>query len=147
MKSIFEEDTYNEIKERISNLDENTQAKWGKMNVRQMTWHCQGPFNIILGKDHYGMKPNWLAKVFFKKSLYNDKPWRKGLPTAKFLKTQEQKDFNAEKTKLEALLDEAYSQRDKTEWEPHPAFGYFTAQQWGQMQYKHLDHHLKQFGV
>lgn len=147
MKSIFEDDTYNEIKHRISELNENSQAQWGKMNVGQMTWHCQGPFNIILGKDHYGMKPNWLARALFKKSLYNDKPWRKGLPTAKFLKTQDQKNFDEEKAKLITLIDEAYAQRDKTEWEPHPAFGHFTAQQWGQMQYKHLDHHLKQFGV
>ena len=147
MKSIFEESAYNEIKSRLGNLNGNAEANWGKMNVGQMVWHCQGPLNIILEKDDYGMKPSWLAKVFFKKSLYNDKPWKKGLPTAKFLKTRDDKDFNSEKAKLEALLDETYAHKDKSEWNPHPAFGYFTAQQWGQMQYKHLDHHLKQFGV
>lgn len=147
MKSIFEEEAYNEIKARLNNLNENSQANWGKMNVGQMAWHCQGPFNIILGKNDYGMKPNWFAKVFFKKSLYNDKKWSKGLPTAKFLKTKENKDFNTEIATLKALIDETYSHKEKTEWEPHPAFGYFTKQQWGQMQYKHLDHHFRQFGV
>ncbi|MFC0604719.1 DUF1569 domain-containing protein [Winogradskyella pulchriflava] len=147
MKSIFEEKAYNEIKTRLNNLNENSQANWGKMNVGQMAWHCQGPFNIILGKNDYGMKPNWFAKVFFKKSLYNDKKWSKGLPTAKFLKTKENKDFNTEIATLKALIDETYSYKEKTEWEPHPAFGYFTKQQWGQMQYKHLDHHFRQFGV
>ena len=93
------------------------------------------------------MKPSWLAKIFFKKSLYNEKPWKKGLPTAKFLKTKDQKDFSVEKENLVKLIDETYQHRDKTEWNPHPAFGYFTAQQWGKMQYKHLDHHLRQFGV
>ena len=117
------------------------------MNAAQMIWHCQGPLNIILQKNDYGMKPNWFAKVFFKKSLYNDKPWRKGLPTAKFLKTKEDKNFKTESVKLGALIDETYNQRDKTEREPHPAFGYFTSQQWGQMQYKHLDHHFRQFRV
>ena len=147
MKSIFEENAYHEIKSRIDNLNENSQASWGKMNVGQMAWHCQGPFNIMLQKENYGLKPNWLAKVFFKKALYNDKPWRKGLPTAKFLKAKEDKAFNSEISTLKSLIDEAYAEKDKTEWEPHPAFGYFTAQQWGQLQYKHLDHHLKQFGV
>lgn len=147
MQSIFEDEAYTEIKSRINKLNENSKANWGKMNVSQMAWHCQGPLNILLQKEDYGMKPSWLAKLFFKKSLYNDKPWRKGLPTAKFLKTRDQKDFNSEKAKLEALIDEVYAQRDKSDWEPHPAFGYFTAQQWGQMQYKHLDHHFKQFGV
>ncbi|NND11366.1 MAG: DUF1569 domain-containing protein, partial [Flavobacteriaceae bacterium] len=37
--------------------------------------------------------------------------------------------------------------RDKAEWEPHPSFGYYTKDQWGKTQYKHLDHHLRQFGV
>ncbi|WP_299519350.1 DUF1569 domain-containing protein [Winogradskyella sp.] len=147
MQSIFDENAYNEIKARMDKLNENSEADWGKMNVGQMVWHCQGPLNILLGKTDYGMKPSWLAKLFFKKSLYNDKPWKKGLPTAKFLKTKDEKDFNAEKNNLETLIDEAYAQREKAEWEPHPAFGYFTAQQWGQMQYKHLDHHLRQFGV
>ena len=147
MKSLFDSDAYQEIIGRIEKLDEHATANWGKMDVGQMTWHCQGPFNIMLEKNDYGMKPNWLAKVFFKKSLYNDKSWRKNLPTAKFLKAKENKNFNIEKPKLVELVNEAYSHRERKEWNPHPGFGYFTQDQWGQMQYKHLDHHLKQFGV
>ncbi|WP_204346333.1 DUF1569 domain-containing protein [Psychroserpens algicola] len=147
MKSLFQQETHEEIMNRLEQLDEAAQANWGKMNVGQMTWHCQGPLNIMLEKNDYGLKPNWFAKVFFKKSLYNDKSWRKNLPTAKFLKPKEDKDFSTEKRKLTELINEAYSHRDKTEWKPHPGFGYFTADQWGQMQYKHLDHHFRQFGV
>ena len=147
MQSIFDESVYNELKTRVNNLNENSKANWGKMSVGQMAWHCQGPFNILLQKEDYGLKPNWLAKVFFKKSLYNDRKWSKGLPTAKFLKTKDQKEFNTEIATLKVLIDETYSHKDKTEWEPHPGFGYFTPQQWGQMQYKHLDHHFRQFGV
>ncbi|MEH6536442.1 MAG: DUF1569 domain-containing protein [Psychroserpens sp.] len=147
MKSLFSPQAHSEIMSRLEQLDQNKQASWGKMKVGQMAWHCQGPFHIMLEKNDYGMKPSWFAKVFFKKSLYNDKPWRKNLPTAKFLKPIEDKDFNTEKSKLEALINEAYSHRDKAEWKSHPAFGYFTADQWGQMQYKHLDHHFSQFGV
>ncbi|MBT8310620.1 MAG: DUF1569 domain-containing protein [Flavobacteriaceae bacterium] len=148
MKSIFDENTFKEVEERINKLDENTKAQWGKMSVGQMAWHCQGPLNIMLGKNHYGMtKPNWFAILFFKKSLYNDKPWRKGLPTAKFLKAAEEKDFKSEKVALLELLSEVGDQLDKENWGKHPGFGYFTDDQWGRMQYKHLNHHLRQFGV
>ncbi|MEZ4858251.1 MAG: DUF1569 domain-containing protein [Flavobacteriaceae bacterium] len=147
MKSLFDESVYNEIRTRINNLNENSERQWGKMTHGQMMHHCQGPFNIMLGKNDYGMKPNWLAKVLFKKSLYNDKPWRKNLPTAKFLKETEPRDFSTEKKKLEALLDEFHSQRERNDWPDHPGFGHFTKQQYGQMQFKHLDHHLRQFGV
>ena len=117
------------------------------MSVGQMLNHCQGPLNIILEKEDYRLKPNFLAKLFFKKMLYNDTPFRKNLPTAKFLKESEPKDFSTEKKKLTTLLEEFESQSNREEWKPHPGFGYFTKQQWGQMQYKHLDHHFRQFGV
>lgn len=147
MKNLFEESVYKEIRERLNNLNENSERQWGKMTHGQMMHHCQGPFNIMLGKNDYGMKPNWLAKVFFKKSLYNDKLWRKNLPTASFLKETEPRNFQVEKKNLEGLLDEFNSQRDRDHWPEHPGFGYFTKEQYGQMQYKHLDHHLRQFGV
>jgi hypothetical protein len=147
MKSLFDADTFSEINTRINNLSEASEKQWGKMTHGQMLHHCQGPFNIMLEKNDYGMKPNWLAKVFFKKLLYNDKPWRHNLPTAKFLKETEPRDFSTERQQLLTLLDEFQSQRNREDWKPHPGFGYFTKQQWGQLQYKHLDHHLRQFGV
>jgi len=147
MKNLFNEAAYQEIRDRMNNLNENSERQWGKMTHGQMMRHCQGPFNIMLGKNDYGMKPNWFAKVFLKKSLYSDKLWRKNLPTAKFLKETEPRDFTAEKKKLEELLDEFHSQSGRESWPDHPGFGYFTNEQWGKMQYKHLDHHLRQFGV
>ena len=147
MKSLFDNETYFRTLARLHILEENSQKQWGKMSVGQMLHHCQGTFNIMLEKDDYGLKPNFLAKLFFKKMLYNDTPYRKNLPTAKFLKEYDPKNFEIEKKKLLALLKEFNDNSEKEEWKPHPGFGYFTKQQWGQMQYKHLDHHLKQFGV
>ena len=147
MKSIFEQNTYNEIKKRLDNLSEDAQPQWGKMNVGQMVHHCQAPLNIILEKKDYGLKPNWFVKTFFKKSLYNDKPWKKGLPTAPAFKETEPRNFDEEKKTLENLMDQLVEQKDRDDWPIHPMFGVFTKDQWGQMQYKHLDHHLRQFGV
>lgn len=147
MKSLFDPKTFSEVKDRINLLSENSQKQWGKMSVGQMLHHCQGTLNIMLDKEDYGLKPNLLAKVFFKRMFYNDTPYWKNLPTAKFLKESEPKNFSNEKSKLILLLDEVETQRNRTDWKPHPGFGYFTKQQWGQMQYKHLDHHLRQFGV
>lgn len=147
MKSLFDQEAYDEIRSRLQALSENSERQWGKMTPGQMLRHCQAPLNIILEKEDYGFKRNWLAILFFKKSLYNDKPWRKNLPTAGPLKQKEPRDFTKEKAALESLLDEFDTQRAREEWPPHPGFGEFTKQQLGQMQYKHLDHHLTQFGV
>ena len=147
MKSLFDENVKEEIKHRINCLNEQSNPQWGKMNAPQMLFHCQFPLKIALKKDHPKIKPNLLAKLFFKKSLYNDKPWGKNLPTTPSLRVTEDKKFDHEKQELFALIEEFSNQRDKTLWEPHPMFGKFTSEQWGKMQYKHLDHHLTQFDV
>lgn len=147
MKSLLSEDRYQEIKARLELLTENAEKGWGKMSVGQMCWHCQYPLKLSITNKPNTSKGNWFLKTFFKKLLYNDKPWHKNLPTAPQLKTKETKDFNSEHEILKSLVNEFYDVRDREEWHPHPAFGTFTKEQWGQMQYKHLDHHLTQFGV
>ncbi|MEM7085605.1 MAG: DUF1569 domain-containing protein [Bacteroidota bacterium] len=147
MKSLFDDETYSEIRNRLNNLSENSERQWGKMTPGQLACHLQMPLNIILEKADYGVKPNWLVNLLFKKTMYSDKLWRKNLPTAKGFKITDDKDFATEKAKLEALLDEFDAQRDRTHWQPHPAFGPLTKDQWGKMQYKHLDHHFRQYGV
>jgi cAMP phosphodiesterase len=147
MKSFFENGVYDEISTRINTLNENTTSKWGKMNVSQMLNHCQVPLNVILEKKDYNLKPNWLINLLFKKAMYSDKPWRKNMPTAKGFAVTDKKDFKVEKETLDTLLQELNSLTERNEWQPHPAFGKLTKDQWGKMQYKHLDHHLRQFGV
>lgn len=147
MKNLLTEEGYKDIKNRLDALTEDNERQWGKMTHGQMVHHCQGPLNIMMQKKDYGLKPNWFIKALFKKSLYSDKPWKKNLPTAKSLKETQPREFASEKKKLEQLVDELYNQRDRESWPDHPAFGYFTNEQWGKMQYKHLDHHLTQFGL
>ncbi|NDV16464.1 DUF1569 domain-containing protein [Muricauda sp. TY007] len=150
MKSLFNTEAHKEIVSRIDQLSESSKRQWGKMEVGQMLHHCQYPLKISLGRHNPNNKPNFILKVmgkFFKKSLYNDKLWRKGLPTAKGLKVVDDKNFDEEKKVLVGLINDFHKEKGKKEWDPHPVFGTFTPKQWGQMQYKHLDHHLRQFGV
>ncbi len=146
MKSLFNSEAHSEIKNRLNQLTPESERKWGKMDVGQMVFHCQQPLNVSLGKGNIQKKFFPLA-FLFKKSLYNDKPWRQNLPTARQFKITDEKNFLEEKKLLERLIDEFHERKNQTEWEPHPIFGKFTAAQWGQMQYKHLDHHFKQFGA
>ena len=147
MKSIFEELSYNEILKRLNSLTQDSKGLWGKMTVGQMVWHCQFPLKIGIKNDANEKYPNLLAKLFFKKAMYNDKMWRKNLPTAPALKAKEAKDFKIEVEILNQLVKEFHLLKDRKEWNPHPMFGKLTPEQWGKMQYKHLDHHLRQFGV
>lgn len=149
MHSMFEPEGYREIQDRISKLEPDQAAKWGKMSAPQMLHHCQKAFEIPLGistiKPPGGMMK--LAFKLFKHTLYNDKPWGKGLRTAPEFIVKDQRDFETEKTRLLQLADEFHEKGVAYPWPVHPAFGKLSPEQWGKMQYKHLDHHLRQFGV
>ncbi|MEX0313632.1 MAG: DUF1569 domain-containing protein [Allomuricauda sp.] len=149
MKSLFETESHSEILTRINKLSESSKGLWGKMEVGQMLFHCQFPLDLALGR--YEMKkPNPIMKLIFKsfkKGLYDDKLWKPNLPTAKPFKVVDKKDFGSEKTKLITAINDFHEEKSRKTWNPHPAFGHFTHEQWGKMQYKHLDHHLRQFGV
>ncbi|WP_299147932.1 DUF1569 domain-containing protein [uncultured Dokdonia sp.] len=146
MKSLFDPTTYKETKTRIQALQPDSAASWGKMNVGQMVTHCQFPFKVALSDKPIKAKWNPIMRLF-KKSLYNDKPWRKNLPTAPEAKITDNRDLDFEREKLLSMVDAFYNKRDQQEWQPHPMFGHFTHEQWGQLEYKHLDYHLGQFGV
>ncbi|NND87920.1 MAG: DUF1569 domain-containing protein [Flavobacteriaceae bacterium] len=145
MKSLFETEAYIEILERLDKLDPDAERQWGKMSPAQMLHHCQAPLHILLQSKDYNLKPNWIAKTFFKKAMYSDRPWRKNLPTMSAFREKEKRNFEEEKKELTSLLKDLDTERSRSSWSPHPVFGHLTKEQWGKMQYKHLDHHLRQF--
>ncbi|MCX6185387.1 MAG: DUF1569 domain-containing protein [Bacteroidetes bacterium] len=150
MKSIYNPETLKEVISRIEKLTPETKAKWGKMNAAQMLAHCVEPLIIATGKvNEPRMLIGRMLAPFIKKNYYNDKPWQQNSPTAPaFIMTGMDKDFEKEKTNLIAIMTE-FSQggEEKCTKHPNPFWGKLTAEQNGLGQYKHLDHHLQQFGV
>lgn len=146
IKNLFDTSTKQEIIERIQKLTPESKALWGKMNVAQMLAHVQIPMGVALGT--HKVNGNWLMKLIlplFKKALYDEKPWKQSLPTDKtFVMTGQAKDFENEKNELLEKINR-YTE-DNMINDKHPVFGKLTKEQWAKATWKHLDHHLKQFG-
>ena len=151
MKSLFDSSTHSEIVSRIGNLTSTSVPSWGKMSVGQMCTHCQMPLEVAMGKRILsGKKPGFMKRMVFKlykPLMYNDKPWSKNLPTVRDFVVKEDKEVETEKAKLLNLVETFHQQKEAKSWPAHPMFGNFTHEQWGKMQYKHLNHHLNQFDV
>jgi len=113
MKSFFEDGVYDEILSRLIKLNKDSSAIWGKINIGQMLYHCQMPLNIILEKEDYGVKPNWLINLLFKKAMYSDKLWKKNLSTAKGFATNNEKNFDTEKQAVTTLINALNTQRNR----------------------------------
>lgn len=147
IKNLFDADVKKDIITRIHQLTPGSKAVWGKMNVAQMLAHVQVPMGVALGT--HTVKGNWLMKLIlplFKKNLYDEKPWKQGLPTDKtFIMTGMEKDFENEKSQLIDKLNR-FTETNMIN-EAHPVFGKLTKEQWSKATWKHLDHHLKQFGA
>ena len=149
MKSLFDKTTCEEIISRLNKLSPQSKRQWGKMDVAQMLAHCKVAFMVPLNEKKLprafvGILLGWM----FKKKLYNDQPWKQNLPTSPQFIIKDQRNFETEKQALTALVTEFYTKEpDKVGNHPHPFFGTYTKEQWGKSMYKHIDHHLTQFGV
>lgn len=147
MKSVFEPATVKELTSRINNLKPTDYALWGKMHVAQMLAHLCVPLEGQLGKVVSKERGNIFLRLFFKSLLYNDRDWGKNVPTAKSFVVSDARDFAREQARLLQNVQEAHQRGLQGPWSDHPSFGKFTAEQHGKMVYKHVDHHLRQFGV
>lgn len=147
IKNIFESSVKLEIIDRINKLTPESQRKWGKMEVAQMLAHCRLPLQVVMGQQT--LKSNAIKGLIFplfKKILYSNTAYKQGLPTDKlYIMTGSAKEFEEEKQKLIEQLN-SFSESSAV-IEKHPVFGKLTKEQWSKATWKHLDHHLKQFGV
>ncbi len=146
VKNLFDPSVKQAIVNRINKLTPQSQRQWGKMDVAQMLAHCQMPLGVAVGK--HKLKGSFFIKLIgplFKKKLFDDKPYKQGLPTDKSFKMTDLKDFEKEKQNLIQMIND-FSETTMS-GEPHPFFGKLTKEEWSKGTWKHLDHHLQQFGV
>lgn len=149
MKSLFEKSSFEEIEGRINKLTTETQPLWGKMSVDQMLAHCVETMAVVLEKKKLPRSfLGYILGPLFKAKYYDDSPSSKNSPTASEFIITDQRDFETEKTSLLAMIRNFHQGgEEKCTKEPHSFFGKLTPEQWGKGVYKHLDHHLRQFGV
>ncbi len=148
MQSIFEEKAKKEILFRIEKLTPQSQRVWGKMEVSQMLAHCANAMLLAMGK----LKPKrqWLSIVgwLFRSSYSSEKKFPRNVQTIKGGAVTDEKDFLFEKDRLISAINEMHQGGENICTDhPHPIMGKFSPSEWGIGMYKHLDHHLRQFGV
>ncbi|RPI19588.1 MAG: DUF1569 domain-containing protein [Ignavibacteriae bacterium] len=149
MSSLFKIEDNKTVLKRIGKLTPETPAQWGKMNVSQMLAHCCVPFESALGDKKLGRTFfSYLFGAIAKKQLANTKPFRKDMPTDKRFVISDNRNFEQEKKKLISIVERFYNAGpEKISKDPHPFFGKMTPEQWDMLMWKHLDHHLSQFGA
>lgn len=150
MKNLFEATTVDEVKSRTMRLRPDSERQWGKMNAAQAVAHCAASVEMALGDT---LPPQMflgriIGRIVKPMALGNDEPMRRNSPTVPSLVVSDERELEAERTRLCGLIDRfAAAGPQGCTTHPHSFFGRLTPQEWATLMYKHLDHHLRQFGA
>lgn len=151
MKNIFDNQVAQEFIGRINQLTPEIQPLWGKMSVDQMLAHCNVTYEYVFEEGKYkkpGGFKKFILKAFVKKLVVSEKTYKKNSPTAPDFKITNSKNFENEKLRLIGFLNKCVEKGEKYfDGKESHSFGILNKDEWNNMFYKHIDHHLSQFGV
>jgi Protein of unknown function (DUF1569) len=151
MKNMFDVALANEVKARLGKLQPKSERRWGEMTAAQMLAHCSVSMQWAVGEvmpDKGALPARLMGRLVKPMVFRNDEPMRKNSPTAKSLVVVDERDLDHERERLSRLIDRfAAGGAAGCTANPHSFFGKMTAEEWAILMYKHLDHHLRQFGV
>jgi len=149
MKNLFQSEAVDEVISRVDRLQPATQRQWGKMDVAQMMAHCSAALDMATGRlNPPRLLIGRLIGPFVRPIYSNEKPFSENNPTDPKLVVSDQRDFLRERDQLKVKVRQFHEGGEaKCTRHPHPFFGSLTPQEWSRGMYKHLDHHLRQFGA
>ncbi len=150
MKNLFDTSEVKHVKSRLAELRPDSERLWGTMSPAQAVEHCSRGIEMALGdrRPPRMMVGRILGPVIKRFALGNDDPMRRNSPTVPSLVIGEERELNTERERLYDLLDRFSGEGAAgcTTY-PHSFFGRLAPDEWAELMYKHLDHHLRQFGV
>ena len=156
MHSLLKSESRDSLWRRTAGLRPDTPARWGDFTAPRMLAHLIQSLRMTTGALAIPPQPApWvLSHAPLKHLLIYVLPFPRGMSTFPELlarPAEEPQDLSDSawadelrvfRTELEAVgaMDPAGG------WPDHGAFGPLTAREWGVLQYRHLAHHLRQFG-
>jgi hypothetical protein len=146
-KTIFDPAAKDALIARLKNLRPDNARRFGTMTPNQMMCHLEDAVMCAMGKApstfRKSIKSNplvrWLAIYVI--------PWPHGVKTVREFQATRPAEFEADRQRLTRVLNEASQRGPNAAWSPHPAFGDLGGRHYGALIHRHVDYHLKQFGV
>jgi hypothetical protein len=150
VKTLFDPEAASGFKARMQQLTPDRKPLWGRMNVAQAVAHCAAAFEVALGDRNPPRVfiGRLIGPLIRRVALGNDEPMRRNTPTVPGLAVADQRELDVERRRLSQMIDRFVAAGPQgCTTHPHSFFGPLTPEQWSILMYKHLDHHLRQFGA
>ena len=133
MKTLAQQRCQDEILRRLRALRPDSPRRWGRMNAHQMVCHLSDCFRMTTGEKRVSDATGvWQRTIIKWIALYVPAHWPPGIVT---------------RPEIDTLMGSFTTRGEDFDWSPHPIFGRMSRIAWLRWAYRHMDHHLRQFGV
>jgi len=148
MSSLFDPHARARILDRISQLTPDRRPGWGRFTASEMVCHVSSGLRQGLGELDAGPPSGPWTSFPLNWFVIHVLPWPKGRGQSppEFLATRPTS-WTADVGALRDLVQRFGARGPSAAWPPSRAFGAISGRSWGVLQHKHLDYHLRQFGV
>jgi hypothetical protein len=151
MKLFNQPECFRELILRIDGVRADTPRKWGKMNAAQMICHLTDSFRGVMGRRPVEIPARYFGRRLVKwVALSTPMRWPQGVPTRpeidQFKGGTPPGVYEADVRDLRAIMVEFAQMPRGFEFQAHPIFLEVTEEEWMRWGYRHVDHHLRQFG-
>jgi hypothetical protein len=136
------------ILHRLGALGPSAQRHWGTMTVGQMVCHLGDVFEAQYDAKGAAFRGTPFFRSFPLKHLaLYVLPFPRGVRVTRAVFKTPPGEFARDLARVVEMAT-AYPERaGRNGWPGHPYFGALDDREWGVFNYKHLDHHLRQFGA
>ena len=150
-RSLSLPSTTDDVIARLQRLTPDTTRRWGTMTAHEMLCHLADSFRGVMGERPVSMATASPVKRRLMRfvALHVPLPWPRGIPTRPEVDPRRSGSrpgaFEADRHEVIALL-RRFTSRD-ARYQQHPMFGPMSRRDWLVWGYRHMDHHLRQFGL
>jgi hypothetical protein len=148
MPSLWQAASRARLVQRAARLTAETPPRWGRMTCPQMLAHVNDALRMATGELSAARRAGPLRYFPLKQLFAFWLPIPHGVPTSpELLARMDRAQFAAEASAFPGMLDRFAARSADAVMPEHPAFGFLGRSGWGLLAYRHVDHHLRQFGA
>ena len=146
VRSLLKEKHRTQLLGRLTRLDPDQPALWGRLTARRMLAHLCDQMRVTLGEQACAPLAGPARYPILREAFLYVLPWPKGRiqgPPEAFVTPP--MDWDGDLATLTGLVERFVSRDPASNWSDHPYFGRMSRRAWGVFCYRHFDHHLRQF--
>ena len=136
---------------RLERLNVTARPRWGAFTPTTLVCHLADPVRLALGEKSAPPVRRPIGRPGIAHLVVWVLPWPKGAPTApEFLPgtgMTPPDSFEIDKRTLVDLLKRFSAVPPGRVLADSPVLGHLSRRAWGRLMWRHLDHHLRQFGL